>query len=94
MELAELMAAEKPDRVQIEKKMREMNEASFAAQKSGMEHHLAMREMLTPEQKANMQQWLQEQRQQRMERGFGPRRGPDPRGPRPPMEPQARPPAN
>jgi len=93
MELAEMMAAEKPDRVQIDKKMREMNEASFAAQKSGLDHRLAMREMLTPEQKETMQKWQHEQRQQRMERGFGPRRGPGPRGPRPPMEPSARPPA-
>jgi len=80
MELAELMAADNPDRAKIEQKMRAINEATFASQMAAVDHHLAMRNALTPEQKENLKQWQQERRQQSMER----RRGP--RGPRPPVD--------
>lgn len=89
MELDELLAADKPDRALIDKKMRELNEAQFAEQKAAMDHRLAMREALTPEQKEKMQQWMQEQRQQPMQRPMGP----GPRGPRPPMTQPPAPPA-
>jgi len=91
MEMDELLAAEKPDRAAIDKKMRELSDARFAAEKAGMDHRLAMRDALTPEQKEKMKQWQQEQRQRMMERGreggFGP--GARMRGPRPPQAPQA-----
>lgn len=87
MELDELLAADKPDRALIDKKMRELNEAQFAEQKAAMDHRLAMREALTPEQKKKMQQWMQEQRQQPMQRRMGPGpRGPRPQPPAPPAE--------
>lgn len=95
MELAELLAAEKPDRAQVDKKMREIHEAAFAAKRAAMDHHLAMREALTPEQKERLKQWAGEQRERRMREGFGPRPGPGPgpEGPPRPPEPPARPPA-
>lgn len=99
MELNELTAADKPDRAAIDKKLREVQEARFASEKAGIDHRLAMREMITPEQRQNMQQMLRE----RGGSELGPRRGPGqgsqfgpgrgPRGPRPPDGPERRPPA-
>ena len=95
LELAELMAAEKPDRTQIDKKLREISDTRFAGEKSRIDHHLAMREALTPEQRDKLKQMFGEMRRQRGERGFdrSGRGGPEgmrpPRGTRPPGEPQA-----
>jgi len=95
LELAELMAAEKPDRTQIDKKLREISDTRFAGEKSRIDHHLAMREALTPEQREKLKQMFSEMRRQRGERGFGHfgRGGPEgmrpPRRTRPPGEPQA-----
>ena len=95
LELAELMAAEKPDRTQIDRKLRELSDTRFAGEKSRIDHHLAMREALTPEQREKLKQMFSEMRRQRGERGFGRsgRGGPEgmrpPRGTRPPGEPQA-----
>ncbi len=94
LELAELLEAEKPDRTMIDKKLREISETQFAAEKSRIDHRLAMREALTPEQREKLKQMFREFRRQRGERGFG-HFGPGgpggmgPRGPRPPAEPQA-----
>jgi Spy/CpxP family protein refolding chaperone len=83
MELNELMAAEKADRAAIERKLREVQEARSASQKAGIDHRLAMRELITPEQREKMQQMLRERRGQ-----LGPGRGP--RGRRqPPVEPNS-----
>ncbi len=71
LELAELLAAEKPDRTQIDKKLREISDSRFAGEKSRIDHHLAMREALTPEQREKLKQMFSELRRQRGERGFG-----------------------
>ena len=94
LELAELLEAEKPDRTMIDKKLREISDTQFAAEKSRIDHRLVMREALTPEQREKLKQMFREFRRQRGERGFG-HFGPGspggmgPRGPRPPAEPQA-----
>jgi len=94
MEFQELLQAEKPDRALIDKKMREVNEAEFAVRKTGVDHQLAMRDMLTPEQKQKMQELMQENRTRMMENWRGRQMGPGmgqgrgPMGPRPPQPPQ------
>jgi Spy/CpxP family protein refolding chaperone len=95
MELDELIAADKPDRAAIDKKLREVQEARTAAEKAGIENRLAMRELITPEQRQNMQQMLRGRRGSEFGRGRGPEFGPGrgPRGPRPPAGPEGRPPA-
>jgi hypothetical protein len=66
--------------------------------KAGVDHQLAMRDMLTPEQKEKMKAWGEETRQRMMQNwrgrqmgpGFGPQRGPigPPQPPPPPDTPQ------
>ena len=91
MELAELMAADKPDRALIDKKLREIKDAEFAAKKAAIDHRLAMRDMLTPEQKQKLEELGQEIRQQQMQRrglvAPGPRPQPQAPPPPPPVEP-------
>ena len=69
IELAELLATEKPDRELIEKKLGELNQAQFAMRRSAIENRLAMREVFTPEQRQKMRQLLWEMR--RGEERFG-----------------------
>lgn len=92
MELAELLAADKPDRAMIDKKLREISDTQFASEKSRIDHRLAMREALTPEQREKLKQMFSEFRRPFGERGPS-RHGPgDFRGPRPPAESQPAPP--
>ena len=89
MELRDLMGAEKPDRAAIDKKLREISEVRLAAEKSSVEHQLAMRDALTPEQKEKMREALRERMQQGgMPGPQGHMPGPDGRQgpPRPPTE--------
>ncbi len=83
LELRELLQAEEPDRALIEKKVREISDARTAAQMQRIDHRLAFRSVLTPEQRAKMRNLRRQFRQQRGGRGFGsgPRRfGPRRRG--------------
>ena len=94
MELAELLTADKPDRGMIDKKLREISDTQFASEKSRIDHHLAMREALTPEQREKLKQMFSEFHRPLGERGpsrYGPGRQ-SPRGPRPPAESQPAPP--
>lgn len=95
MELAELLRAENPDRAAIEKKLRELNDLELQAKMAGLDHGMAMRNLLTPEQREQLKQLARERVAQRFQgrRGVGPRpqRGPGmgPRGPQaPPRQPQ------
>lgn len=81
MELDELVNAEKTDRAAIDKKLREFQDAQTAAHKAMIEHRLAMREMITPEQREKMREMMQERWQGRPGRG--------PRGPQAPAAPPA-----
>jgi len=91
LELAELLEAERPDRTMIDKKLREISDTQFAAEKSRIDHRLVMREALTPEQREKLKQIFREFRRERGSGHFGPGGpgGMGPRGPRPPDEPQA-----
>ena len=55
LELKELMSAEKPDLRLIEAKIDEMAPLRTDFQKKRIEHQLAMREVLTPEQKEKLE---------------------------------------
>jgi Spy/CpxP family protein refolding chaperone len=72
LELHSLLAADTPDRAAIDKNLQEANAAQLAVEKAAIDHQLAMRAMLTPEQREKLQQVRSE---------FG-HRGPGPGGPR------------
>ena len=82
VELGELLRAETPDRVAIDRKLDEIAAARAAEAKAQVHYRLAMREALTPKQ----QKKLREMRQERMRGAFrGQRREGPPRGPRGPQ---------
>ncbi len=102
MELAELMRADKPDRALIDKKLREVQEATFAAEKTRIDNQLTMHELFTPEQRQEMDKMRSEFRGHMMQRGpggqgeggmMGPRgtrrMGPPQQQPPPPPQPPA-----
>ncbi len=83
LELRELLQAEEPDRARIEKKVRELSDARYAAQMQRIDQRLAFRSVLTPDQREKMRSLRRQFRQRRGGRGFGsgPRRfGPRRRG--------------
>ena len=97
LELADLLAADNPDRAAIDKKLREVNDARFADERAGIEHRLAMRDVLTAEQRTK----LGDMRREMFNRRMGPHPGPEgipgqgmqPRGPRPQGDRPSQPPA-
>lgn len=87
MEMGELMRADKPDRVMIDKKLREVQDATFAAEKARIDGQLNMHDMFTPEQRQEMEKMRGEFRGSMMQRGPGGpgdggmmRRGPEGQG--------------
>ncbi len=92
MELAELMRADKPDRVLIDKKLREVQDATFAQEKARIDGHLAVRDMITPEQRQEMEKLREEFRGPMMQRAPGEGGKMGPRGQRP-LDPPKAPPA-
>lgn len=62
IELRSLMAAEKPDRAAIDRKLQEVGAAQLAREKSAVDFHLTMRDALTPEQRQKLRQLHQEMR--------------------------------
>ncbi|MCL4523701.1 MAG: periplasmic heavy metal sensor, partial [Acidobacteria bacterium] len=72
LELAELMRADKPDRVLIDKKLREVQDATFAQEKARIDGQLSVRDMFTPEQRQEMEKIREEFRSPGMQRGPGP----------------------
>lgn len=88
IELAELMQAEKPDRVALDKKLRELADLHYAALKARTDNMLAMRELLTPEQREKIHAFARERMREfrgpRGEHRMGP--GGPPGGPQPPRE--------
>ena len=69
LDLHSLLAAETPDRAAIEKSLQAANAAQFKLEKAAIDHRLAMREVLTAEQR----QKLQQLRHESGHRGAGPR---------------------
>jgi protein CpxP len=55
IELNELMGAETPNRAAIDAKLQEVGAAELALQKSAIDHRLALREILTPAQRQQLQ---------------------------------------
>ncbi len=55
LELAALLRDANPDRAQLDKKLREMEETRFAAQKASVDHQLALRTLFPLEQRQRMQ---------------------------------------
>ena len=90
MELQELLQAEEPDRALIEKKVRELSDARYAAQMQRIDHRLAFRSVLTPDQREKIRSLRRQFRQRRGGRGFepGPRRRGFDRGMEPAPEPE------
>ena len=97
MELAELMRADKPDRALIDKKLREVQDATFVAEKARIDNQLTMHDMFTPEQRQEMEKMRSEFRGRMMQRGPGQEGMMGPRGQRrmgPPQPPPPPPPAD
>lgn len=75
IELRDLLAADKPDRAAIDKKLQEISAARLAVEKAGIDYRLAMRSALTPEQHEKLKKMWEEERQHGpgRERMHGPR---------------------
>ncbi len=95
MELEELLQQDTPDKVDLDKRIKALTDAQTAMTRQRIEHRLAFRNVLTPEQRTKMRNLMA----QRMERGRGMKwqeRGPEggrkqmrfrrsPEGPPPPQ---------
>ena len=80
LELRDLMAADNPDRAAIDRKLAEVSAAQLTAEKASVGFRLDMRNALTADQKAKLEQWRKDMMQKRwQDRGD---RGPGNRGPR------------
>ncbi|MCL6567160.1 MAG: periplasmic heavy metal sensor [Acidobacteriia bacterium] len=98
LELAALLRAENLDRGAIERKLREVNELELQTRLAWLDHGLAVRNLLTAEQRERLRQLQRERLARRFRDRPGPRRRPRGwhGGPPPPMAPPppaARPPA-
>jgi protein CpxP len=56
IELRELLGAENPDRKAIDGKLQQVSAAQMALEKSAIDHGLAVRDILTPEQRQQLEQ--------------------------------------
>jgi len=75
LELDSLLEAETPDRAAIDKSLRAANAAQFTVEKAAIDHQLAVRDLVTPEQRKKLEKMREEFR--------GPGAGPGgPGGPR------------
>lgn len=75
LELHSLLEAETPDRAAIDKSLRAANAAQFTVEKTAIDHQLAVRDLVTPEQRKK----LEKMREEFPHPGAGPG-GPDARG--------------
>ncbi len=71
MELDELLRAEKPDRALIDRKLREVQDATFASEKARIDNQLTMHDMFTAEQRQEMEKMHSEFRGRIMQHGPG-----------------------
>ena len=87
VELENLMRADSPDSAAIDKKLDELSAARLVATKAEVHYHLAMRDVLTPEQRTKLRAMF---RDHGPHQGFrGPRPGPGAhRGPGAQQRPQ------
>jgi len=80
LELQELLENETPDKAALDRAIRALSDAQGAALRQRVENRLAVRQVLTPEQRGKIRQFLRQRMRQRMmlRRGDGPRlRGPE-----------------
>ena len=85
VELEDLLRAENPDRAAIDRKLDEIGAARLADTKARFHYRMAMRDVLTPEQRTKLRQMREERgRDEFRGRRDGAERGP--RGPRPPAK--------
>ena len=75
IELQELLAAENPDRGDINRKLEDVSDARLAMERSAIDNRLTLRETLTAEQRQKIEQMRNEARQQRRQRFQQFRRG-------------------
>ena len=75
LELHSLLEAETPDRAAIDKSLRAANAAQFTVEKTAIDHQLAVRDLVTPEQRKK----IEKMREEFPHPGAGPG-GPDARG--------------
>jgi Spy/CpxP family protein refolding chaperone len=76
LELDSLLEAETPDRAAIEKSLRAANAAQFTVEKAAIDHQLAVRDLVTPEQRKKLEKMREEFRRP----GAGPGGPGGPRG--------------
>lgn len=62
MELADLLAADKPDRSAVDSKVQEVGAAQTAMEKAAIDHRLEMRDALTPAQRQKIEQLMEQRR--------------------------------
>ena len=95
LELQQLMLSDKPDRVAIDRKVKEISDARAALMMIHIDRQLAVREILTPEQREKLAEMRADLRARRFERQLEPPRGwrPGPGRPPGPLPPGERPPA-
>lgn len=79
MELEELLEADEPDRAAIDRKLRQLSEVRDALQRVRIEHRLAFRQVLTPEQRTKARTLLRQRLHKRFQER-GPMRHHGPRG--------------
>ena len=91
LELQQLMSAEKPDRGAIDRKIDEISEARSALMKNRVDHQLAVREILTPEQLEKLAELRAEFQRRRFERRMEGLHEPRPGGPPRPRAREERP---
>jgi len=60
LELDSLLEAETPDRAAIEKTLRAANAAQFTVEKAAIDHQLAVRDLVTPEQRKKIEKMREE----------------------------------
>jgi Spy/CpxP family protein refolding chaperone len=89
VELRDLLSADQPDRVAIDKKLDEISASRLAQEKAAVDFRLSIRDVLTPDQR----QKLEQMRHGVPEHGPGPRRG-RPGGSGGPSAPPGPPPGN
>lgn len=93
IDLREMLAADKPDRAAIDRKLQEISTSRLAMEKSRVDFRLSMKDALTPEQREKLKQAMKEKWEARRgERGRGQgergQRGPGGQGGRPAGPPQ------
>jgi Spy/CpxP family protein refolding chaperone len=93
MELDDLLRADNPDRAAIDRKLAEVNTAQAAGEKANIDHMLAMRSLLTADQKAKLKTMMQNRPGPGMAPGRGGPggRGSPGRGNNPQSQPQKQP---